>query len=69
MTSEQDALSVCREVVDECRLRFRCVLGGRYGWVPSGKTRSITADEVHYRVLDHDLTSRGFAFFDFRDPQ
>ena len=68
VTSEQDALSVCREVVDECRPRFLCMLGGRYGWVPPGKTRSITADEVHYGVLDRDLKSRGFAFFYFRDP-
>jgi len=68
VTSEQDALSVCREVVDECRPRFLCMLGGRYGWVPPDKTRSITADEVYYGVLDRDLTSRGFAFFYFRDP-
>ncbi len=68
VTSEQDALSVCREVVDECRPRFLCVLGGRYGWVPPGKTRSITADEVHYGGLDRDLKSRRFAYFYFRDP-
>ena len=68
VTSEQDALSVCREVVDECRPRFLCVLGGRYGWVPPGKTRSITADEVHYGVVDRDLKSRGCAYFYFRDP-
>jgi len=68
VTSEQDALSVCREIVDECRPRFLCVLGGRYGWMPPGKTRSITADEVHYGVLDRDLKSRGFAYFYFRDP-
>jgi hypothetical protein len=68
VTSEQDALSVCREVVDECRPRFLCMLGGRYGWVPPHKTRSITADEVHYGVLDRDLKSRGFAYFYFRDP-
>jgi hypothetical protein len=68
VTSEQDALSVCREVVDECRPRFLCMLGGRYGWVPPGKTRSITADEVHYGVLDRDVRSRGFAYFYYRDP-
>jgi hypothetical protein len=68
VTSEQDAVSVCREVVDECRPRFFCVLGGRYGWVPPGKIRSITADEVHYGVLDRDLKSCGFAYFYFRDP-
>jgi WD40 repeat protein len=68
VTSEQDALSVCREVVDECRPRFLCMLGGRYGWVPPGRTRSITAAEIHYGVLDRDHTSRGFAYFYFRDP-
>lgn len=61
VTLEQDALSVCREVVDECRPRFLCMPGGRYGWVPPGKTRSITADEVHYGVLDRHLKSRGGA--------
>src|ERR1017187_2832537 len=48
VTSEQDVLSVCREVVDECRPRFLCMLGGRYGWVLPGKTRSIRGDEGHY---------------------
>src|ERR1035441_8662842 len=67
VTSEQDALSVCREVVDECRPRFLCVLGGRYGWVPPGKTRSITAEEVQYGVLDRALTDRVYAHFYFRD--
>jgi hypothetical protein len=52
VTSDQDTLSVCCEIVDECRPRFLCMLGGRYGWVPPGQTRSITADEVHYGVLD-----------------
>src|SRR5438067_12599013 len=37
VTSEQDALEVCREIIDECRPRFLCILGGRYGWVPPGK--------------------------------
>ena len=67
VTSEQDALSVCREVIDECRPRFLCMLGARYGSIPPGKDRSITADEVHYGVLDRALTARGFAYFYFRD--
>jgi len=57
--------------VDECRPRApTCMLGGRYGWVPPGKTRSLTADEVAiYGVLDRDLTSRGFALPSIcRDP-
>ncbi|MCX6250813.1 MAG: DUF4062 domain-containing protein [Bacteroidetes bacterium] len=69
VTSEQDALEVCKEIVDECRPRFLCILGGRYGWVPPGKARSITADEVHYGVLDHTLKGRGYAFFYFRDEE
>jgi WD40 repeat protein len=66
VTSEQNALEVCREIINECRPRFLCMLGGRYGWVPPGKTRSITADEVHYGVLDRTLSERGFAYFYFR---
>lgn len=67
VTSEQDVSEVCREIIDECRPRFLCMLGGRYGWVPPGKNRSITADEVHYGVLDRMLNDRGFAYFYFRD--
>jgi hypothetical protein len=66
VTSEQDASEVCREIINECRPRFLCMLGGRYGWVPPGKTRSITADEVPYGVLDRTLADRGFAYFYFR---
>lgn len=67
ITSEQDVSEVCREIIDECRPRFLCMLGGRYGWVPPGKNRSITADEVHYGVLDRKLNDHGFAYFYFRD--
>lgn len=67
VTSEQDALAICREIIDECHPRFLCILGGRYGWVPPGKTRSITADEVYYGVLDRTSNERGFAYFYFRD--
>ncbi|HCN78592.1 MAG TPA: hypothetical protein DIT13_15530, partial [Verrucomicrobiales bacterium] len=65
VTSDQDALGVCREVIDECRPRFMGMLGGRYGWVPDGKDKSITADEVHYGVLDREPAKRGEAFFYF----
>ncbi len=67
VTSDQNALDVCRETIDECHPRFICLLGGRYGWVPPGKTHSITADEVHYGVLDRGPIERGHAFFYFRD--
>ena len=34
VTSDQDAVSICREVIDECHPRFMGMLGGRYGWIP-----------------------------------
>ncbi|HUT88238.1 MAG TPA: DUF4062 domain-containing protein [Thermoguttaceae bacterium] len=67
VTSEQDAQQVCREIIDECRPRFLCMLGGRYGWTPPGCDRSITADEVHYAALDQGQPDRHH-FFYFRDP-
>lgn len=67
VTSDQDVLSVCQEIIDACRPRFLCMLGGRYGWVPPGLTRSITADEIHYGALNC-LGQHGYAFFYFRNP-
>ena len=67
VTSEQDSLQVCKEIIDECRPRFLCMLGGRYGWAPPGQEESITAAEVRYGVLDR-LGEHGYAFFYFRDP-
>lgn len=67
VTGDMDALAVCREIVDECRPRFLCMLGERYGWIPDGKTRSITGDEIHYAVLDRPNQDQQ-AFFYFRDP-
>jgi len=66
VTSDQNAVDVCRNVIDECRPRFLCLLGGRYGWIPPQKTQSITADEVHYGALQSQRKS--IAFFYFRDP-
>jgi len=67
VTGDQDALDVCREVIDQCHPRFMCMLGGRYGCVPAGREESITADEVHYGVLGREAEKRGHAFFYFRD--
>jgi len=65
--SDQDITDVCREIIDQCRPRFICLLGGRYGFIPHGLQSSITADEVHYAALDR--TSEGkYCFFYFRDP-
>ena len=37
------------------------------GLEPPGKSRSITANEVHYGILNRTLNDRGFAYFCFRD--
>jgi hypothetical protein len=42
VTSEQDASEVCRDIINECRPRFLCMLGGRSGTIPEGRTRSRT---------------------------
>ena len=44
---EQDALSVCREIIDDCHPRFLCMFGDPYEWVSQGKTNSIIIGEVH----------------------
>jgi WD40 repeat protein len=69
VTSDQDALGVCREVIDECHPRFMCILGGRYGWLPEGNVQSITADEVHYGVLDRHAAKPGHSVFYFRKDE
>ena len=53
VTSEEDALEVCREIIDDCRPRFLCIRGGRYGLTHQGREQSITAAEIQYTVLDH----------------
>jgi len=67
VTSEQDALEVCREIIDECRW-FLCMLGGRHGWTPPGQEQSITAAEIHYAALDRAKGKRHCLFY-FRAPQ
>lgn len=68
ISSDQDTLSVCREMIDECRPRFLCMIGGRYGTIPSGKSHSITVEEIKYGVLDRSPEDRTYAYFYFRDP-
>jgi len=68
VTSEQDALDVVREIIDECRPWFLCILGGRYGWVPPGQDCSVTESDIRYAVLDRP-GSHGRPLFYFRDPE
>lgn len=67
VTSEQDALQACLNIVDECRPHFLCMLGGRYGWIPPGQTTSITQQEIQYGALDRP-DERAHHLFFFREP-
>lgn len=67
ITSGQDALEVCRDIIDECRPRFIALLGERYGWVPPGRRHSITAAEIAYALQNQEELGRHI-FFYFRDP-
>lgn len=67
VTDGEDASEVCREVIGQCRPRFLCILGGRYGSTPTGGTRSITHDEVNFAVLERPIDERRFSYFYFRD--
>lgn len=69
VASEDNVVEVCREVIDECRPRFVCLLGGRYGTIPPGHERSITHDEISHAVLDPPPGADcRYSYFYFRDP-
>lgn len=38
VTGEQDAFDLCMDEIDRCHPRFVCMLGGRYGWMPTPRT-------------------------------
>jgi hypothetical protein len=38
VTGDQDAFDLCMDEIDRCHPRFVCMLGGRYGWVPTPRT-------------------------------
>ena len=49
------ALDICLNEIDSCRPYFLGLLGHRYGSVPPGERRSITAAEIYHGVLHNDL--------------
>lgn len=59
-------VQVCRDLIDESDI-FVCLLGDRYGWIPREKSTSITADEIHYGVLEDSSKLSGC--FLFRESQ
>lgn len=67
VTSDQDVMEVCREIINKCRPRFICLLGGRYGSIPFDEEQSITEAEIRYAVLNQRDHQR-YSFFYFRDP-
>jgi hypothetical protein len=68
VTSDQDAFDLCMDEIDRCQPRFLCMLGGRYGWVPPGADKSITASEVLHGALDR-LDQPTFRYFYFRNDE
>lgn len=68
VTADQDAISACHEIIDECRPRFLCLLGERYGTVPAGQEDSITTQEIRQAALGLPHAS-GHVFFYFRDTK
>ncbi|MBC7289455.1 MAG: DUF4062 domain-containing protein [Armatimonadetes bacterium] len=69
VTSEQNVVEACRQIIDECRPRFMCILGGRYGTIPPGHDRSVTHDEILHAVLDPPPGSDArYSYFYFRAP-
>ena len=68
VTSDQDAYDVCMEEIDNCKPRFICMLGGRYGWIPPENDISITDSEVQYGALNK-LDSPIFRYFYFRNSE
>lgn len=49
------ALDICLDEIDSCRPYFLGLLGHRYGYIPPGHERSITAEEVYHGVLHNSL--------------
>jgi hypothetical protein len=66
VTSDQNASHACLDLIDQCRPRFLCLLGGRYGWIPEGETRSITEAEIKHGALDLPSSERRHCHFYFR---
>ncbi len=67
--SEHDAedgkvLDICLDEVDAYRPFFVGLLGHRYGWIPEGKSHSLTAKEIYHGVLHrfvpHQIMARDF---------
>lgn len=63
----EDSVEICLAVLERCRPFLVGVLGGRYGFIPPGANRSITAMEITRGVLE-DPGQRMISRFYFRDP-
>ncbi|MBK8024863.1 MAG: DUF4062 domain-containing protein [Chloroflexi bacterium] len=64
--NEDDAVSACLRIIDDCAPHFLAMLGDRYGFVPEGDDRSITAQEIAYGALNRPQ-DRAHHLFCFRD--
>jgi WD40 repeat protein len=57
--TDADVTRVCREAIDECRPRFLCMLGGRYGWTPPDSEVSIVEQEIRHALRDETPVADG----------
>lgn len=70
VSEDQESLQACERIIDECRPRFICILGERYGSYASGQNRSITEAEIRHFLCDHCRIQHKHLFFFpyFRNP-
>lgn len=69
VTAEQDSLDICKRVIEECRPRFICILGGRYGSIRKDNDKSYTALEIEYSLSRSPTQEcpKDYRFFYFRN--
>lgn len=61
-----EAIMLCKEMIDKCRPFFICLLGDRYGWIPPDLEKSITHLEIEYASIE--TIQKKKLLFLFRDP-
>ena len=80
--AEGNVLPICMTEIEHCRPHFICILGERYGWVPTNlsedliarqpwmadcRDHSVTDLEIMHGVLNHP-EAMPYAYFYLRDP-
>ncbi|MEM0969762.1 MAG: DUF4062 domain-containing protein, partial [Verrucomicrobiota bacterium] len=58
ITSEDNVVSVCKDIIDECQPRMIIMLGERYGSIPENQETSVTSMEIDYGVTKYGRARR-----------